>query len=184
MKFNFAVTKQDWLATQLCVFTCLALPCRMQRCTNRYCPAEFWKTTLLDGRPVIKLLSVSLLLLPASPLSLAESSRLESDSEPEILDTSPTNNQHEKMYMESVQQFILVKEMSSCMCRNTYQLQSSSQTHQLRPEQLLTSSVLDWSGANQVCSVPSDKFNKKKTSLRNGLDKKKRKKEKRTFPLD
>lgn len=88
-----------------------------------------------------------------------------------------------KMYMEWVRQFILENEMSSQMCRNTYQLQSSSQTHQLWPEQLLTSSVLDWSGANRVCSVPSDKFNQE-TSLRNGLDLKKKRKKKCSHLID
>lgn len=89
VKLNCSKIKKTSLQHSRC-FTCLALPCRMQRCTDRYCPAEFWNSTLLEGRPVIKLLSVSLLLLPASLLSLAESSRLASDSEPEILDTSPT----------------------------------------------------------------------------------------------
>lgn len=72
----------------------LTFPCRMQRYTDRYCPAEFWKTTLLESRPLNKLvsaelsLSVPVTLLYVPPLSLSESSS-ESDSEPEILDMSP-----------------------------------------------------------------------------------------------
>ena len=71
----------------------LTFPWRIQRYTDKYCPAEFWKNTLLEGRPVIKLvstglsLSVPVMLLLVPPSSLSDFS--ESDSEPEILDMSP-----------------------------------------------------------------------------------------------
>lgn len=55
---------------------------------------------LLNGRPVIELLSVELslsvpltLLLLPPPLSLSKSSSSESDSEPEMLDMSPVDQQ-------------------------------------------------------------------------------------------
>lgn len=73
----------------------LTFPWRTQRYTDRYCPAAFWNTTLLESRPVVKLVSVELslsvpvMLLLVPPLSLSELSSSESESEPEILDISP-----------------------------------------------------------------------------------------------
>lgn len=58
---------------------------------------------MLEGRPVIKLPSAPLLLLLVSPLSLAEPSPLESDSEPEILDTSPIKSITENHTFEAIQ---------------------------------------------------------------------------------
>lgn len=71
----------------------LTFPSRIQRYTDRYCPNEFWKTTLLQSRPVTKLVSAELSvsvpvkLVVVPPASLSRSS--ESDSEPEMLDKSP-----------------------------------------------------------------------------------------------
>lgn len=70
------------------------LPCRMQRCTDRYCPARFWKMILVEHRPIITLLSGEVSLSAALMSSLSAPSSL-SDSDPEILDTSPAKVEYQ-----------------------------------------------------------------------------------------
>lgn len=104
--------------------------CRMQRCTDRYCPAEFWNVILVEGRPGTTPFSGEVSLSVARVFPSFSSV---SDSDPEILDTSPANQTLENQPSVSTSQtlFCRFEAKDSTNVEDAHPLRSSSQTLRL-----------------------------------------------------